>query len=68
MNDGGPAFPLTEPVTELGMTLRDWFAGMSLIGTRAALGLNSNGHPTVLSKLSYEDADAMLAEREKPND
>src|SRR5690606_5992971 len=32
INDGGPAFPLKEPVTRdaLGMTLRDYFAGKAM--------------------------------------
>lgn len=59
--DGGPAFP--QPVAVLvsaecfhaagiaGMTLRDWFAGMALIGSMAS------------DRLDYEFADAMVKAR-----
>lgn len=58
------AFPLKEPMThdELGMTLRDYFAGQALIGLLAGgFGGGGNGR----CELAYVYADNMLAEREK---
>jgi hypothetical protein len=46
-----------------GMSLRDWFAGMAIQGIRRDLG--SDPVSWVVAKLAYEDADAMLKEREK---
>ena len=68
------AFP-GGPQANPGMTLRDWFAGQVIVGMMANDGLlgdiiglaESKGAARVLvaSKLAYEMADAMLAEREK---
>lgn len=44
-----------------GMTLRDWFAGCSLSRERYSKDVASR------VKEAYEEADAMLAEREKTN-
>ena len=72
-NDGGPAFPFTfqeldgqgnprsEMITHVGMSLRDWFAGMALSGMCADSNLKDSQH--VFAKISYKIADAMLAER-----
>ena len=67
MNDGGAAFPLAMPggygagQYEVGMSLRDWFAGKALQGLLA-----NNGYVTNLNaKIAYEIADAMLKERAK---
>ena len=71
--DGGPAFPCPFPDASLrGMTLRDWFAGQALSalpdkdmheilmsGSVAKLAI------PMVAKLSYQLADAMLAERAK---
>jgi uncharacterized protein YodC (DUF2158 family) len=64
IDDGGPAFPVSQFSTEHGMTLRDWFAGMALQGILAHPGIepddaNRNGS----SELAYEFADAMLKAR-----
>lgn len=70
-NDGGPAFPI--PVEDWrdipghpapGMTLRDWFAGQALIGLCAEGLRTSVGN----AEYAYEQADAMIAQRETPND
>lgn len=63
INDGGPAFPLKEPLTSdyLGMSLRDYFAAkamQSLVALDHASNIN-------IAIWSYEIADAMLAERDK---
>jgi len=52
-NDGGP----------VGMTLRDWFAGMALQGLLACSTVN--GAPKDLVMDAYDYADMMLAERGK---
>jgi hypothetical protein len=54
----GPAFP-TSYGQVAGLTLRDWFAGQALSG------LASIRPKEMAAKISYEVADAMLAEREK---
>jgi len=62
-NDGGPAFPIdtqNQFPTQSGMSLRDWFAGMALVGLLAKYG-NSD---TAACEAFYQ-ADVMLAEREK---
>lgn len=68
--DGGPAFPVTPTdnsgqiaPTQLGMSLRDWFAGQALMGMLA--DHTSNPPRTATASLSYALADAMLAERQK---
>ncbi len=81
MNDGGgPAFPCTTGsdggVAFSGMSLRDYFAAAALMGylscddTRicdddgsAIVGTKTS---EVFARLAYQQADAMLAEREKP--
>jgi hypothetical protein len=72
MNDGGPAYPGlvfagwhpakgNEWVPSGGMTLRDWFAGMALIGV--ALGENTPKSVAMAATWAYEQADAMIAEK-----
>ena len=65
MNDGGPAFPITENGLQgyNGMSLRDWFAGMALQGKATRLN-NPHEHRDILSSDCYDVADAMLAARE----
>lgn len=62
-NDGGPAFPLKEPLTSdsPGMSLRDYFAAKAM-QSFVALDNTSNINIAIWS---YEIADAMLAERDK---
>jgi hypothetical protein len=65
---GGYAFPRAETAEgsgEHGMTLRDWFAGQALLGALAALMDPSNMTPEQFAEMSYQIADAMLAERNK---
>ncbi len=71
--DGGPAFPHTGFIneysnTELGMSLRDWFAGQALAGIVAKSPFTiERAGTTLLVQQSvegaYDYADAMLAER-----
>lgn len=77
-NNGGPAFPVQDEVYgngdrlygSCGMSLRDWFAGMALMGylsgrnnTRAENPYNFEAKQA--AKGCYEYADAMLAAREE---
>ena len=64
--DGGPAFPSVhqrsyEPT--VGMPLRDYFAGQALAGLLSDPNINFCPHE--IANISYQLADAMLAEREK---
>jgi len=81
INDGGPAFPVLSyeykasgdlhpsPTMQSGMTLRDWFAGMSLNGMRSSkFQRRSEDCPLSsedISCLAYQDADAMISQRNK---
>ena len=65
-NDGGPAFP-SDRFGELGMSLRDWFAGQALAGL--CISRPERGHiwqrfSDDASELCYMIADAMLKARE----
>ena len=72
INDGGPAFP-SDRAGQVGMSLRDWFAGKALAG----IGASSQEHGCIWQRFSDEDpspvgiaelcyliADAMLRERD----
>jgi hypothetical protein len=76
MNNGGPAFPFeTERVyndggsidtidySNPGMSLRDWFAGMALIGFCGCIELHLL--ESEFAYKAYAQADAMIKEREK---
>ena len=64
-----PAFPVTFPnddgklMTMVGMSLRDWFAGMALMGMAGDCSLHDTWEIYALK--AYMFADAMLKEREK---
>jgi hypothetical protein len=78
--NGGPAFPVADTVVDdkvfcapneagwKGMSLRDYFADSALRGpawTYLSVVYQTTPTPELLSKVSYEMADAMLAERDK---
>ena len=77
IKDGGPAFPRSATkgtsgtiVREAqdGMTLRDWFAGQTLTGLLLGpgqLGEAAQGDPAKAAEWAYQQADAMLARRNK---
>ena len=73
-NDGGPAFPVTMPtpeggITALGMSLRDSFALSIAVGMAAHSGTSGASYgPGEIASRSYEVADAMLAARAKGGD
>jgi len=64
MRNGGHAFPCYtgNGTAELGMTLRDYFAGQALAGFSVC---HADNACIVIAKQAYKLADAMLAEREK---
>ena len=65
--DGWPAFPGSDPFdvnSILGMSLRDWFAGMALQGYASNPDSNCTA-PDKLAEWAYADADAMLKLRDK---
>jgi hypothetical protein len=62
MNTGGPAFPIG---SNAGMSLRDWFAGLAMVGI---LANDSDPSPEQVPHIvasAYILADAMLSQREK---
>lgn len=66
INDGGPAFP--DDRSQVGRTLRDWFAGQALIGILLApgqLGAEAQSNPDKAACWAYGQADAMIAARGK---
>ena len=70
INNGGPAFPTTDPNYEAkyageGMTLRDYFAAKALQGFIANKDRPTKFDPNDDAAYCYQLADAMLAEREK---
>lgn len=71
IDDGGPAFPLrvefptTGPHHELGMSLRDWFAGKALAGICAHTDTGNAPPCEGEARVAYAFADAMLAERKR---
>lgn len=74
IKDGGAAFPRSDAgysETQDGMTLRDFFAGNALQGMLAC-SREGDAHqawlsPSAASEWAYQQADAMIAEREKSN-
>ena len=80
--DGGPAFPVPVigdpknyypmdtnlPVTQTGLTMRDWFAGKALnvvLLEPGQYGNAANGNPERAADWAYQFADAMIAERNR---
>jgi hypothetical protein len=73
MEDGGPAFPTLEAITNTGatrtkrgMSLRDWFAGQALVGLLIDEGIGDSGdHIDATCRDAYRYADEMLKAREE---
>lgn len=71
--DGGPAFPVPQaldPMTHLGMTLRDYYAGQALAGITASCPWNHRPGASEALDIAgdcYMIADAMLEAREASN-
>ena len=75
INDGsGPAFPSVEthPVmgsrSELGMTLRDYFAAKAMAAMLTIEDVHLNYGESQWARWAYEQADAMLRQRMVPVD
>jgi len=66
-DNGGSAFPSSNSQDTVwyseGMTLRDWFAGRAM---QALLSCPDVTDGMKVVKVSYDIADAMLAQRNKP--
>lgn len=58
------AFPTANDVSEQGMELRDYFAGMAVQGLIAQFGCKSD---RATAKFAYEIADAMMEARDEDN-
>ena len=64
-NNGGRVFPQTEysdQSKQMGLTVRDYFAGQALMGFCAN---PAEANPLETAQLSFKYADAMLTERDK---
>lgn len=61
-----PAFPLSNPHSgrDMGMTLRDYFAGQALAGSCALPDMRTV-KDSIIAEAAYSLADAMLKERSK---
>jgi len=64
IDSGGNAFPHCEWVGDVhthrvGMSLREWYAGVALQGYRSWCGTNVYS-PESIAEWAYKDADAML--------
>jgi hypothetical protein len=68
MNDGGPAFPLSESdsFVHCGMTLRDYFAAkaMQAIITSTSGSLEGLTNPKIAASEAYQFSDWMIKARE----
>lgn len=61
---GGPAFPSTAPVSDTGMALRDYFAGVALAGMlNAPMGKYLHKDTAQMVADAYKIADQMLEHR-----
>jgi len=67
MSKDQQAFPHGNPTHggDIGMTLRDWFAGQALAGIASISSENFSLPPHEEAEWAYQRADAMLAAREK---
>lgn len=65
--DNPQAFPHGDPTNggDIGMTLRDYFAGQALMGAISASSGTGPDHIKIFAEVAYILADAMLAERSK---
>lgn len=56
---------ITYEKAQTGLTKREWFAGMALIGiclnTKDIVELDKEPYPKIVSKMAYQLSDAMLA-------
>lgn len=65
-DDGGPAFPHSSLGSHSdGMTLRDYFAAKAMAAMLSLEDVHLNWGESQLAKWAYQQADAMLAERNR---
>jgi hypothetical protein len=67
-NDDETAFPVAIGQTAAdmkGMSLRDWFAGQAMTAMLSLEDVHLNYGESQLAVMSYQQADAMMDEREK---
>jgi len=66
-SDGGAAYPRQDDSNfgEMGMSLRDYFAGQALAGAMSTVGNVDYIRYHVMAKDCYDAADAMIVERNK---
>ena len=66
---GGPAYPIvcecSSDIQYPGVTIRDKFAIAAMQAILSKYNLNRSEDQDIISQLSYELADSMLAERQK---
>lgn len=73
MVENPSAFPVPNDANvngDMGMTLRDWFAGQALAGMgtwmpQGYINLNTDGAAQARAEWAYNQADALLAARQK---
>ena len=68
IKDGGPAFPSHGTMGEVnhqGMSLRDYYAGQAIVGTRSIMNFYNDGTIDGIVNDAYKLADAMIEAREK---
>jgi hypothetical protein len=64
-DDGGPAFPTLGSAHEIpGVSLRDWFAGMTLSGLASDPEFYNLSYE-MTAKIVYKQADAMIEARKR---
>lgn len=60
-DDGGGAFPFSNGMSiEIGMTLRQWYAGIAMQGMLANGELGTKADCKIISGYAFEQADSML--------
>ena len=64
-DDGGPAFSVPRDAPADGMSLRDYFAAKAMAAMLTIEDVHLNYVESQLARWAYEQADAMLAERNK---
>lgn len=64
-DDGGPAFPVPRDAPADGMSLRDYFAAKAMAAMLSIETVHFNNGESKIAAWAYEQADAMLAERNK---
>ena len=64
-DDGGPMFSVPRDAPADGMSLRDYFAAKAMAAMLSIERVHFNNGESEIAAWAYEQADAMLAERNK---